>query len=121
MESLQDEKPNPFQKLFHHLKEYFETRIDLALLNGQDRLGDILSSLASVLIMIVIGLIAFILLNIGLAVLVGKLLHNIPTGFFILGGFYVLVGVIIWVNQTKWIKYPVTNSLLAKINIHEES
>jgi hypothetical protein len=109
-----------FKNLFHHLKEYFEARFDLALLNAQDRFGDIVSSLASIVVLMLAGFLAFTLINIGLAMLIGKALDNLMAGFFILGGFYALVGLIIWLNQVKWIKYPVTNSLLSKINIHEE-
>jgi hypothetical protein len=120
METAVKEKQHAFKKLFQHVKEYVEARFDLALLNAQDRLGDIVSSLASVLIVILAGFFAFILINFGLALLIGKLIHNRPAGFLILGGVYVIVGALIWFNKTKWIKRPVTDSLLSKINIHEE-
>jgi len=114
------EDKNVFEKLFSNCKEYVETRIDLALLNGQDRLGDIISSAISMLVVGLLAFMCFLFISLGAAFGIGKLMHNMAAGCFIVAGFYLLVGLIIWINKTKWVKTPVTNSLLSKININED-
>ena len=108
------------EQLVGNLKEYAETRFDIAVLNTQDKVTDVLSTIAS---MAVVGLLAMLIIlfsSVGLAWYVGQLLHNPSLGFFCLAGFYLIVAIIFYMNRDAWIKLPVINSLLKKININEQ-
>ena len=108
------------EQLVGNLKEYAETRFDIAVLNTQDKVTDVLSTIAS---MAVVGLFAMLIIlfsSVGLAWYIGQLLHNPSLGFFCLAGFYLIVAIVFYMNRDAWIKLPVINSLLKKININEQ-
>ena len=108
------------EQLVGNLKEYAETRFDIAVLNTQDKVTDVLSTIAS---MAVVGLLAMLIIffsSVGAAWYVGQLLHNPSLGFFCVAGFYLIVAIIFYVNRDSWVKLPVINSLLKKININEQ-
>jgi hypothetical protein len=107
--------------LLQHIKEYAEVTYSLFKLHLQDKLTDVLSSIALVATLIVIGFLFFSFLSISLALWIGKLLHEPFLGFLILAGFYFLVFLLLYFNGENWIKIPVTNALLKKLNKDEQN
>ena len=101
--------------LFERAGDYIETRFDLLKLQAADKSVDIVSSLVSKLILLVVGLIFVIMLNIGIALLIGKWLGESYYGFFILSGFYLIAGLVCYNMRHKWIKDPVGNSMIKKL------
>lgn len=114
------EELNKVEKLAEHIKEYAETRFDLVVLNAQDKFTNILSSLVVSATGIVLGLFVLLFASIGAALWLGECLQSSFLGFFCVAGFYLLVAIIVILNREKWIKMPMINSLLKKININEE-
>ena len=113
------EEKNKFEQLFSNVKAYVETRFDIVVLNAQDRLSDVLSSVAAVFIMAVLSVFVIFFASIGAAWWIGQQMENASIGFFLVAAFYLLITVIIIMFKDKWIKLPVVNSLLRKININE--
>jgi len=111
---------NKVENLILKLKEYFETRFDLAALNLQDKISEILSSAASSAVIIILGIFILFFASVGAAWRIGEWLNSPSIGFFCISGFYLLLAIIIILNKDKWIKTPLINSLLKKININEE-
>lgn len=114
------EDKNKVEQLFGNIKEYAETRFDIMTLNMQDKVSEVLSSIASILVVGVFSLFTVFFVSVGLAWWIGQLLHNTSIGFFIVAGFYLLIGSIIFIYRDKWIKFPIINTLLSKININEQ-
>ncbi|HKR06282.1 MAG TPA: phage holin family protein [Bacteroidia bacterium] len=114
------EGENKVEQLIRNIKEYAETRFDIALLDIQDKISEILSSIASIAIVAIISIFIIFFTSVGAAWWIGQVLHNPSIGFFCVAGFYLLVAIIIIVNRDKWIKLPIINGLLKKININEE-
>jgi len=115
------EELNKVEKLAGHIKEYAETKFDLVVLNTQDKFTDILSSVVASAAGMVLGVFVLLFASIGAALWLGDCLNSPFIGFFCVAGFYLLVALLVIVNRKRWIKEPMINSLLKKININEEN
>lgn len=111
---MEDHK-NQMELLFEKASDYFETRLDLFRLKATQKSTDIISSLASRLILMLIVTLIVFMVNIGLALLLGDALGKSYYGFFVLGGFYLLVAVIFQVSKGKWVEDPVSNAIIKKL------
>ncbi len=115
------EAANKLEKLLDHLKEYAETRYQIGILNVQGKLSIVLSSLASKVILGILILFVLLFGGIGTALWLGVYFDNTFIGYFYVAGFYFLILLIIFFNREKWIKSPVMNDLIKKINFDEEN
>ncbi len=115
------EEKNKVEKLFTDVKEYAETKLDLVALNVQDKSSNLMGSAASILVVGIVILFILLFLSLGVALIIGHCFHNPSIGFFFIAGFYFLVGLVVYFSRNKWIKTPVINALLKKINFHEEN
>ncbi|MEP7168832.1 MAG: phage holin family protein [Bacteroidota bacterium] len=115
------EGKNKAEQLISNIKEYAETRFDIVSLNIQDKVSDVLSSIASAIVIALLGVFIIFFISVGGAWWIGQMLNNPSIGFFCVAGFYLLVTIIFILNRDKWLKLPMINALLKKINIHEEN
>ncbi len=114
------EEKDRIENLVGNIKAYVETRIDLVLLNAQDKLTDILSSIAVVVVLALFSVFAVLFLSLGAAWWINQRLDNSFIGFFCIAGFYILLAIIVYVIKDKYIRLPIINSLLKKINLNED-
>lgn len=110
-----EQEPNKFELLFDKAGDYLETRLELWKLKATHKSSDIVSGVVSSLILICIMLLFVIILNIGIALLLGEWLGKPYYGFFILAGFYLIAGLIFSAFKNKWVKDPVTHAIIKKI------
>jgi hypothetical protein len=108
------------EKFIAHVKEYVETRADLLALNVQDKLSDVISSMVSALILGFLTIVILFFLSIGSAWWLGQVLGSPSIGFFCIAGIYALIGILIYLFRKQWIKMPMINFLIKKINLREE-
>ena len=66
-----------------NIREYIETRIDIAKLDAADTVATAASSMASWLAISIAGLFTLLLVTIGGAIAIGYILENFAFGFFI--------------------------------------
>ena len=111
---MEDQK-NQLELLFEKATDYMETRLELFKLKATQKSTDVISSMASRLILILIVTLIIFMVNIGLALLLGEALGKSYYGFFALGGFYVLVAVLFQVFKNKWVEDPVSNAIIKKL------
>lgn len=95
--------------------KYIEAKTELWKLKAADKTTEVVSSVASQLVIVVIGLLVIISLNTGVAFLLGKWLGEVYYGFFIVAGFYFLLGLIVYANRTSFMKTPFYNSIINKM------
>ncbi len=103
------------QSLIDRAKDYVETRIDLLKLQAANKSSDVISSIASAVVTGVMFIFFFLLLNIGLALLLGQLLGNTYYGFFIMAAIYLIIGLLFKSSGDKWVKQPVSSMLIKKL------
>ena len=110
-----ENQSSSIESLIDRVKSYAETRIDLLKLKAIDKSSSFLSTLVTMIVLGMVGLIFIILLNIGLALYIGSLVGNAYYGFFIVAGFYLIAGLVIFVCRDKWLKTPVSNVMIKNL------
>jgi len=102
------------ETLIEKIKNYIETSIDLLKLKAIDKSATLASVIIDYLIVFLMFGIFIILLNVGLALLIGELLGRAYYGFFIMAVLNAVAGFILLKNN-KWIKTPLTNTMVKKL------
>jgi len=110
-----DNKTSSVESLLESFRNYLETRIDLLKLKAIDKSSGLISSIAAIVCVLLIAFIFIVLLNIGIALLLGDLLGKAYYGFFIVAAFYALIGIILYSSRDKWIKTPIINGLVKSL------
>ena len=100
--------------VFEDATEYLEARWNLGVLNASSKAADTISTIATTLVVGVLGTIILIFLSIGVALLIGEKLNSPSSGFFYVGLFYIVVGILIFAIKDKYIKLPIVNSFIKK-------
>jgi hypothetical protein len=108
------------ERLVSNVKEYAEERINLVMLNAQEKTARAIASTASVLIVIVLGIFTLAFLSFALAWFIGQMLEQPFLGFLIVGGVYLLAAILLWVNRVRWIGFPVMNAFIKSIADDDE-
>lgn len=110
-----ENQPNPIGSLFESAGSYLETRIDLLKLKAVSKSSDIVSSIVSGLVILVLITFGILILSVGLAIWAGSLLGSLWYGFFAVGGFYVLLSILLIAFKGKWLKGPVSDIVVKKL------
>lgn len=105
----------PIATLFERAEDYAKTTIKLVKLNAVDKSAEIVSSLFSLLVVSMTVVLSIIIISIGVALWIGKLLGDSFYGFFIIGFFYLLVAILFRIFREQWLKYPVSNSIIKQM------
>jgi len=105
----------PIATLFERAEDYTKTSIKLAKLKAIDKSAEIVSSLFSLLVVSMTVVLSIIIISIGFALWIGKLLGDTFYGFFIIGAFYMLVAIFLRIFREQWLKYPVSNSIIKQM------
>jgi O-antigen/teichoic acid export membrane protein len=110
-----EDKTTPVEDLIEQAQTYFKTSVQLIKLKATDKLSEIISNLASGFIIVIILALFFVNLNIAIALLIGDLLGKAWMGFIIVSGIYAFIGLIIYLFRNKWIKRPISNSIIKEL------
>lgn len=105
----------PIATLFERAEDYSKTTLTLFKLNAIDKSADVASSLVARIAVITTAVLSVLIISIGVAFWLGKVLNEVSYGFFIVGGFYVLLAILLHLFRKKWLKYPVSNSIIKKL------
>lgn len=109
------ENQNTVQSLFERAGDYLETRTELYKLQAVKKTSQLISSLVSRLVILMIGILFITMMNIALALWIGTALGSTCYGFFIVAGFYFLLGLIIYLGRNALLQTPVINSFINKM------
>lgn len=101
--------------LYNKAEKYTKTSFELLQLNTIDKTSDVISSLAVVTSMVIIVAMFILFMNIGISLLIGKLLNDYAMGFFLISGFYFIVALIVFVFRKTFIKIPIDNLIVSKL------
>lgn len=114
-QAIMTDGKTPIESLFERFEDYSQSTIHLFKLNAIDKSAEIVSSLVSRLAIILSLVLSLLIINIGVALWIGKLLGDSFYGFFIMGGFYALIAIILHTFRYQWIKYPISNTIIRKM------
>lgn len=105
----------PIATLFERAENYGKTALKLLELKAIDKSADVISYLVSRLAVITTVVLSIIIITIGLALWIGKLLGESFYGFFIIGGFYVIFAFFLHLYREQLLKHPVSNSIIKQL------
>src|SRR5689334_10689360 len=120
METIQ----NKITNLGNHLEDYLKTREELAKLIAAEKSSVIAGTLFSSFILVLIFSIVFLFLSFSAAYFIAELTGKVYLGFICMTGFYLIAGILFYTNRQRWLKNPVTNSVIKnffKSENHEQN
>jgi hypothetical protein len=103
------------ETLFEKAQDYGKTSLGLLKLQTISRTSDVASTLAAWLSIFMVVTISVLIINIGIALWISEQLDNIWSGFFIVGIFYALIALVLFIFRHQWIKDPIHNSIIGKL------
>lgn len=110
-----DDNATTIAALIERAEDYSKTTLELFKLNAIDKTADVVSSLVSNFAVFMSVALSLLILNIGVFLWIGKYFDEFFYGFLITGGFYAFVGLVLCIFRQKWIKIPVSNSIIKKM------
>jgi hypothetical protein len=110
-----EDKATLIESLIEKTEAYANISFDLLKLNAIDKSANMLSSLASTLILALTVLCITMMVNIGAALWIGQLMGNSFYGFFIVAGFYLLVWIVLSIFNKQLLKEPLHNTIVLLI------
>ncbi|MCL9806252.1 phage holin family protein [Flavobacterium amniphilum] len=110
--------------LISKTENFTKTSIDLLKLNMVEKTADIVSSVTSKLVILLIVAMFIFFLNIGLSLWISEILQSSYLGFLIVSGFYLIISVAVYLYQWQWLKNPISDRIVTKllknVNLDEE-
>jgi hypothetical protein len=103
------------ESLIERMIDYINSSYHLIRLKTIDTVSDIVSSLLSGAIVLVLIMLFFLFLNLGFAFWIGEILNSLFLGFFVVAGFYGLVLVIVSLFLVKPIKNSFSNFIIKRL------
>jgi len=103
------------ESLYSKVKEYTETSIELYKLNAIDVTADVVSSIASRIVLVLAFSLFTLFVNIAISLFIGNLLGAYYWGFLIVSGFYLIISVILYYYGGKLIIEPISNLVISKL------
>lgn len=106
------------ETLIEKTEQYGKTSQELFMLQAINKSADVLSSLIARLAILVFIALSLLIINIGVALWLGKLLGHTFFGFFIIGAIYALIAILFHLFRNQWLKYPLSNSIIKQMMKH---
>lgn len=103
------------EALFESVEIYSKTTFELSRLKALETTTQVATSFVSRLSVIIIFSLFTIVLNIGIALLLGEMFGKFYYGFFIVAAFYFVAGVIMHFFFHKWIKKSVSDIIITQV------
>ena len=102
------------ESLFERVETFTKTTLELSKLKALRTTAEVVTTLVSQLSVIMMISIFFLVLNIGIALLLGELLGKSYYGFFIVAGFYLVAALVFYFFMHTWVKKPLFNLIVKK-------
>ncbi|SDD89321.1 phage holin family protein [Riemerella columbipharyngis] len=101
--------------MFNIFKDYISKKIELAKLEAKEKMAEKISGIVFAAIMAMMVLLFSIMVNIGLALLIGSYLAKISYGFLIVSGGHILL-LLIFILAKKSVKSVLANIVFKILN-----
>lgn len=110
-----DDNATMIELLWKRAEDYAKTSIEWCKLIAIERSADLVSSLASRLLILSVLALSFFFLNLGLAFWLGELFGASFYGFLAVGCFYAVMTIPIYALRKRIIKRPVSNAVIKEL------
>ena len=109
------EEQSKIEETVDSIKDYVNTRYELAILKASDKTAHIASNMLSFIPIMFITIITALMLSFGLALFLNQVLLSEYEGFFVLGGIYFVIGLILVTVRKKSIVKPFRNIIIKEL------
>jgi hypothetical protein len=100
--------------LYEKVEIFGKTTYELSKLKSLETTTVVATTLIEKMsVVLMLGLFLMIL-NVGIALLIGEALGKLYYGFFIISGFYLLVAIVLYFNLNRWIKRPISELIISQ-------
>lgn len=106
---------NRLEALLKQLEDYSKSSLQLIKLKTLDSISDIIVSLVYQLVLYITILFFGLVVTIGIALFLGEWLGKMYYGFLLVSLFYFIVGVILYLFLHRWLKKPIIELILKKM------
>jgi hypothetical protein len=113
---MENNTTTTIEKLIEKAEIYSKTTLDLIKCETVYKSADIFSNLAVKLSLAFVVVVVLLFMNIGLAFFIGKQLGEVYYGFLAVGFAYLLILIVLFIFKDAWIKNPVSNFIISKMN-----
>jgi len=100
------------ESLLERVEAYSKTTIELSKLKFLETTINVVNTLVPRLSVIIMISLFALVLNIGIALLLGELLGKSYYGFFIVAGFYLVAAIVFHFFLPRWIKKPMSELII---------
>ena len=110
-----EEKTHYIEPLVQRVEAFGKTTVELLKLQAVDKTALVVSNIVSNGLVVLMLSMFIVIVNIGVALWLGDLLHKTYYGFFCVAGFYGIVGGILYFFMRKRINQKVSNSIVLQL------
>jgi len=103
---------NLVESLYKRVEVYGKTTYELSKLKLLQTTINVVNALVPRLSVIIMISLFALVLNIGIALLLGELIGKSYYGFFIVAGFYLVAAIVLHFFLHKWIKKPISELII---------
>ena len=109
------------EKLIEKAEIYSKTSLELLKYEAVYKSADIFSNLAVKLSITLVVVLFLLFINIGIALFLGSYLGETYYGFVVVGLAYLFISILLFIFKDEWIKHPVSNFIISKMNNNDIS
>jgi len=109
------EEQTKIEETVDSIKDYLNTRYELAILKASDKLAHIASNIGSFIPIIFLTVLSILLLSFALAFYLNKVLMSEFQGFIIVGSSYLLIVCILAAMRKNSIAKPMRNKIIKEL------
>ena len=102
-------------KLVERVDNFSKISYELFKLETIGKSADVMSSLISRLVIIIVVALLILIFNIGIALWLGELLGKSYYCFFAIAGVYLIVSFLLHLFQHQWIKRPISDAIIIQM------
>jgi NADH:ubiquinone oxidoreductase subunit 6 (subunit J) len=106
--------------LTEHVKEYVNTRIELAKLRVAEKSSLVIGNIIAVGVVAVLFLFVIVFGSLAGAWALSEWIGKRYAGFLIVAGFYLLIAIILWLARQRIIRFPVMNAIIRQLHKNDE-
>lgn len=108
--------PDKLGNLFQSSREYLETKVELEVLKGTDKIAQAVSLFTVYVIALILGLLLLFFVGLGFAILINNAMGSSNAGYFIVAGFFLVLVFLLFFVAKKGIKKAIINTILNNID-----
>jgi sterol desaturase/sphingolipid hydroxylase (fatty acid hydroxylase superfamily) len=103
------------QEMVDRSEDYARSSIEVTKLRVVKTTADMAGVLISRVVLLVVLTSALVMLNVGMSLLIGKWIENIPVGFLIVSAFYFLLAIFVFYFLQGIIHTPIAGYVIRKM------